>query len=85
MPAEPLAGVPARRPAEDNVTPPGNAPVAVNVGAGAPEAVTVNVPAAATVKVVVAALVIMGAVEILSVSDGSGARELAELAQVILP
>ena len=77
--------MPARTPAPDNVTPPGRAPVAAKVGAGAPVAVTLKVPAVVTVNVVVAALVMAGAVEILNVSVGSAARELAELAQVMSP
>ena len=77
--------MPARTPAADNVTPPGRAPVDAKVGAGAPVAVTLKVPAVVTVNVVVAALVMAGAVEILNVSVGSAARELAELAQVMSP
>jgi hypothetical protein len=55
------AGVPLSTPAELSVTPLGNAPVSVKVGAGNPVAVTVNEPAVPTVKVVFAALVMAGA------------------------
>ena len=44
-----------------NVTPLGNAPVSVRVGAGKPVAVTVKDPAAPTLNVVLFALVIAGA------------------------
>ncbi len=55
-------GVPLSTPvAAFNVTPPGSAPVSLNVGAGVPVAVTVNVPAVPTVKVVLVELVIDGA------------------------
>jgi hypothetical protein len=50
-----------------NVTPAGNVPVSLNVGLGVPVAVTVNVPAVPTVKVVLFALVITGAVFTVSV------------------
>jgi hypothetical protein len=45
-----------------NVTPPGRAPVSERAGVGDPVLVTLNVPAAPTEKVVLAALVIAGAV-----------------------
>ena len=59
----PLAvGVPLRIPvAVSNPTPPGNAPVSLNVGAGNPVAVTVNVPALPTTNVVLFRLVMAGA------------------------
>ena len=62
----PLAvGVPLSVPVEAvNVTPPGSAPDAVSVGAGDPVAVTLNVPAVPTVKAVLFALVIDGAVPV---------------------
>jgi hypothetical protein len=44
-----------------NVTPLGNAPVSLNVGAGLPVAVTGKVPAVPTVNVALFALVIAGA------------------------
>ena len=60
MPAVPAAGVPLSNPVAVNVTPDGNVPVLLKVGAGNPVAVTVNVPAPPTVKVVRLALVIAG-------------------------
>ena len=45
-----------------NVTPFGNAPLSLNVGAGAPVAVTVNVPGMPTVKVALLGLVMFGGV-----------------------
>ena len=57
--------------------------MAVNVGGGAPVATTVKVPAVVTVKVVVFALVIFGAVDLFNVRTGSAAPEFAELAQVM--
>ena len=58
MPAVPAAGVPLSFPVEGvNVTPVGNAPVSLSVGAGNPVTITVNVAAAPTVKVVLFALV----------------------------
>jgi hypothetical protein len=58
-PPELAAGVPERTPvAELNVTPGGNAPDSLNIGAGVPVAVTVNVPVVPTVNVVLFALVI---------------------------
>jgi hypothetical protein len=65
--AVPAAGVPLKTPAELKVTPEGNAPVSLNVGAGKPPAVTVNVPADPTVNVVLFALVIVGAKPTVSV------------------
>ena len=60
-PAVPVAGVPESNPPVVSESPDGNVPV-VKVGAGEPVPVTLNVvPAVATVKVVVAALVIVGA------------------------
>ena len=50
-----------RLPAALRVTPLGNAPDSLKVGAGEPVAVTVNVPALPTVNVVAAALVNAGA------------------------
>jgi hypothetical protein len=50
-----------------NVTPVGNVPVSLNVGLGVPVAVTVKVPTVPTVKVVLFALVITGAVFTVSV------------------
>jgi len=65
----PAAGVPLRTPvAGVNVTPAGNVPVSLNVGLGMPVAVTVNVPTVPTVKVVLFALVITGAVFTVSVN-----------------
>ena len=59
------AGVPLKvavpLPLSTNVTPVGNAPASLSAGFGLPVVVTVNVPAMPTVKVVVAALVIVGA------------------------
>lgn len=61
VPAVPLAGVPESNPPVVSESPVGNVPV-VKVGAGEPVPVTLNVvPAVATVKVVAAALVIVGA------------------------
>jgi hypothetical protein len=62
----PLAvGVPLSVPVEAvNVTPPGSVPASVSVGAGDPVAVTLNVPAVPTVKAVLFALVIDGAVPV---------------------
>ena len=60
-PAGPVAGVPESKPPVVSESPDGNVPV-VKVGAGEPVPVTLNVvPAVATVKVVVAALVMVGA------------------------
>jgi len=57
----PAAGVPLSTPlVELRVTPVGNAPVSLNVGAGKPVAVNVKVPAVPTVKVVLVALVNIG-------------------------
>ena len=81
----PVAGVPKSDPVFDSETPDGRAPVAAKVGAGAPVAVTLNEPAVPTVKVVAAALVIAGAVEIFNVSDGSGALELPDVPHVGSP
>jgi hypothetical protein len=52
--------VPLRMPAELNVTPFGNAPVSVKVGAGKPVAVTVNEPAVFTTNAVLFTLVMAG-------------------------
>ena len=58
----PMVGLPARTPVNVlNVTPVGNAPVSVKVGAGKPLAVTVNVLDAPAVNVALSALVISGA------------------------
>ncbi len=63
VPPVPAAGVPLRTPVVVlNVTPAGSVPVSLNVGAGVPVAATVNVPGVPTVKVVLPALVITGAV-----------------------
>ena len=63
MPLVPAAGVPLKTPvAVSKITPVGNVPVRANVGAGSPVAVTVKVPAVPTVKIVLSALVIVGAV-----------------------
>src|SRR5207245_601792 len=63
VPPVPAAGVPLKTPVPTlNVTPPGNVPVSLRVGVGKPVAVTVKLPAVATVKVVLFALVIVGAV-----------------------
>ncbi len=68
VPPVPAPGVPLRTPvAGVNVTPVGNVPVSLNVGLGVPVAVTVNVPGVPTVKVVLFALVITGAVFTVSV------------------
>jgi len=60
----PAAGVPLNFavpfPLFTNVTPEGNAPDSVIVGAGVPAVVMVNVPAVPTLKAVLAALVIAG-------------------------
>jgi hypothetical protein len=57
----PAAGVPLSTPVVVlNVTPVGNAPVSLNVGAGNPVAVTVKVPAVPTVNVVLLPLVMVG-------------------------
>ena len=72
--------MPASAPPADNDTPAGNAPTVVNVSGGAPVAVTLNALKVPTVKVVVAALVIMGEFDWLSVSDGRAALDEAELA-----
>jgi len=53
--------VPLSTPAALKVTPLGRAPVSVNVGVGKPVAVTVNDPAVPTTKVVLLALVMVGA------------------------
>ena len=55
------AGVPLRTPAALRVTPLGSAPVSLKVGAGKPVAVTVNEAPVPTVKVLLLALVIVGA------------------------
>src|ERR1019366_1666671 len=58
----PIVGVPLSTPvAAVNVTPEGNAPDSLRVGAGAPVAATVNEPAVPAVKVALLALVIAGA------------------------
>ena len=58
----PSVGVPASAPVPDvKVTPGGNVPDCMNVGAGVPEAVTLKVPELPTVKVVEVALVKAGA------------------------
>jgi len=68
VPPVPAPGVPLSTPVPGlNVTPVGNVPVSLNVGLGMPVAVTVNVPAVPTVKVVLFALVITGAVFTVSV------------------
>jgi hypothetical protein len=55
--APPTAGVPLSTPVElVNVTPPGNGPVSLKIGAGKPAAIIVNVPGAPTVKFVIFAL-----------------------------
>ena len=61
VPAVPAAGVPLNTPAVVNVTPDGNVPVSLKVGAGDPVAVTVNVPTLPTVNVVLLVLVIADA------------------------
>ena len=60
VPPVPVAGAPLSTPAL-NVTPLGNAPDSLTVGAGNPVAVTVNDPAVPTVNVVLAPLVIADA------------------------
>src|SRR5207245_5127650 len=63
VPPVPAPGVPLRTPVVVlNVTPVGSVPVSLNVGVGVPGAVTGNVPGVPTVKVVLLALVITGAV-----------------------
>jgi hypothetical protein len=57
----PAARVPLSNPAELKVTPLGNVPVLLNVGAGYPVATAVNEPDVPTVKVALLALVIAGA------------------------
>ena len=81
VPAVPDCGVPESRPAEVRDTPVGKAPVAVNVRGGVPVAVTLNVPAVATVKVVVAALVMVGVFTRFNVREGRAACELVALPQ----
>src|SRR5207245_1028663 len=78
VPAVPAAGVPLRTPVPAlNVTPPGNVPVSLKVGAGKPVAVTVNEPAVPTVNVVLLALVMAGAWLIVRVKLGvAGTRPL---------
>ena len=62
MPPVPAAGVPLSTPLDAlKVTPAGNAPDSLRVGAGDPLAVTVKLPALPTVNVVLLALVIAGA------------------------
>jgi hypothetical protein len=62
------AGVPLSTPVDGvNVTPFGSAPDSLRVGVGVPDAITVKDPAAPTVKVVLVALVNMGAVSTVSV------------------
>jgi len=51
-----------------NVTPLGNAPDSLNVGAGLPVVVTVKLPAVPTVNVVLLALVIAGGVVFVTIS-----------------
>ena len=59
----PSAGVPASKPvAGVNITPVGRVPVSESNGAGVPLAVTANVPGAVTVKLMLPALVMIGAV-----------------------
>jgi hypothetical protein len=61
-PPAPAPGVPPSTPVvEFKVTPAGNAPVSLNVGAGNPVAATVKVPNVPTVNVVLFPLVITGA------------------------
>jgi len=68
VPPVPAPGVPLSTPVPGlNVTPVGNVPVSLNVGLGVPVAVTVNVPAVPTVKVVLFALGIPGAMFTVSV------------------
>ena len=59
-------GVPLRIPALLSVTPLGKAPVSEKVADGDPLAVTVNEPGEPTVKVVLLALVMLGAVPVAS-------------------
>jgi len=66
-PTLPSAGVPLNTPAVVNVTPLGNAPVSLKVGAGKPVAVAVNDPALSTVNVALFALVMAGACPTVSV------------------
>jgi hypothetical protein len=61
LPAVSDAGVPLSIPAELKVTPLGNVPTSLKVGAGKPVAVTVKLPACPTGKVALFALVIAGA------------------------
>jgi hypothetical protein len=69
VPPVPATGVPLRTPvAGVNVTPVGNVPVSLNVGAGVPVAITVNVPGVPTVNVVLPPLVITGAVSTVNVN-----------------
>jgi hypothetical protein len=68
VPPVPAPGVPLRMfVVVLNVTPAGSVPVSVKDGAGVPVATTVNVPPVPTVKVVLLALVITGAVFTVSV------------------
>ncbi len=66
-----MSGVPARVPVPSSlsakVMPAGKVPNIPRVAIGVPVVVTVNAPAAPTVKVVVLALVILGAVPIVRV------------------
>ena len=59
----PTAGVPDRTPPA-KVTPPGRVPFSVRAGAGEPVATGVNVPFWPTVKMLVAGLVMVGAVPV---------------------
>ena len=63
----PAAGVPLSTPAVLKLTPAGNVPASLKVGAGNPVAVGENEPAAPNVKTVDAALVMAGAWLIASV------------------
>jgi len=70
----PAAGVPAKVPALLSVTPLAKAPLSVKVGAGTPVAVTVKLPAVPRVKVVLAALVMAGALSPASLTAWSSGR-----------
>ena len=79
-----VVAVPLSAPAELKVTPLGNEPVSVNVGAGYPVAVTVNEPAVLTVKVVLEALVIAGACLTVGVKLCVPAGETPLLAEIVI-
>jgi hypothetical protein len=60
-PDVPVAGVPDSKPEAEKVTPRGRTPVSLNEAAGKPVAVTVKLAAEPSVKIVAAALAMVGA------------------------